>query len=288
MPDSTNPPVSTTTGTTTTSPAPAPTAEQTQASVYDALTTKISSIARSMSVAASSIMCPVGSDCYIKQQTTLLNNNFAKAKLDYQNGPLEISLAEKNIYEYNAGQPGGDTNYNIAIIDRFATTAKEMQQNSIDKQQEYMADLAQALRQYQSQVPLLKRTEQLLETRQKEHDELVRKIDLYKKILQTNERKVVYEIKDTSGIYTYRRVMMFLYYGAIVCYIIFSNFIPDKLYQSYIVWLIIVIVSIIPIILNMVIRWIFIIGDVTAYWFKNDMPHRDIYTKLKDNDYLNH
>ena len=98
--------------------------------------------------------------------------------------------------------------------------------------------------------------------------------------------QVVYENKDATGMYTYRRAMLFLYYAAIVCYIIFGNFIPDRLYAKYSVWLIIVIVSIIPIILNMVIRWIFIIGEVTVYWFKNDMPHRDIYSKLEENDYF--
>ena len=151
-----------------------------------------------------------------------------------------------------------------------------------------MADLTQALRQYKAQVPLLERTRELLKTRQQEKADLIKKIDLYKKILYTNERKVIYENKDTSNIYTYRRAMLFLYYAAIVCYIIFGNFIPDRLYAKYSVWLIIVIVSIIPIILNMVIRWIFIIGEVTVYWFKNDMPHRDIYSKLEENDYLNH
>jgi hypothetical protein len=243
---------------------------------------KADQLSRSVSQMVSSITCPVGSECYITQQTTLLNNNLNDARTSLQNAPLELSLAEKNVYVYNGGQPGGDNKYNIAIVDRFATTAQDLRQNSLDKQQEYMADLAQALRQYQAQVPLLERTRELLQTRQKENADLTKKVDLYKKILHTNERKVVYENKDATGMYTYRRAMLFLYYAAIVCYIIFGNFIPDRLYAKPSVWLIIVLVSIIPIILNMVIRWIFIIGDVTAYWFKNEMPHRDIYATLSD------
>ena len=80
----------------------------------------------------------------------------------------------------------------------------------------------------------------------------------------------------------YRRVLLFFYYGAIICYIIFGNFIPDKLYVSKSVWLVIVIACIIPVLLNILIKWIFIIGDVIAYWFKNDMPYRDVYSDLKE------
>ena len=98
-------------------------------------------------------------------------------------------------------------------------------------------------------------------------------------MVKTNERKVVYEDNDTEGLYTYRRVLLFLYYSAIVIYIIFSNFIPDKLYLKYSVWIIIIIVSIIPIILNMLMKWVFVIGDVIYYWFK-EIPHKDVYIDL--------
>jgi hypothetical protein len=277
----TDTPTGTATGTATGTGTTAPINTQSKA-FMDSLSSKVDSLTKSISGATQTIFCPVGSECYRTQHTTLLNNKLDQARTSLQNAPLELSLAEKNVYEYNAGLEGGDDIYNTTIIDRFATTAQDLRQNSIDKQQEYMADLAQALRQYKAQVPLLKRTQELRQTRQKENANLIKKIDLYKKILQTNERKVVYENKDTSGIYMYRRAMLFLYYVAVVCYIIFGNFIPDRLYAKPSVWLIIVLVSIIPIILNMVIRWIFIIGEVTAYWFKNEMPHRDIYATLSD------
>ncbi len=123
------------------------------------------------------------------------------------------------------------------------------------------------------------RTVQLLQVRQKENADLLKKMEMYERILQTSERKVVYEVKDADSLHTWRRGMLFLYYSAIVCYIIFGNFIPDKLYNNKSVWLIIVIVSLIPIILNLVIKWIFIIFSVLGYWF-NELPHKDIYSEL--------
>ena len=125
----------------------------------------------------------------------------------------------------------------------------------------------------------LERNKQLLVLRGKENQTLIKNINVLDRMVKTNERKVVYEDNDTEGLYTYRRVLLFLYYSAIVIYIIFSNFIPDKLYLKYSVWIIIIIVSIIPIILNMLMKWVFVIGDVIYYWFK-EIPHKDVYIDL--------
>jgi ABC-type multidrug transport system fused ATPase/permease subunit len=253
---------------------------QTQ-SYIDSISNKLTTLATSISgVVTDQLMCPVGSDCYKSKYKVELKNKLDQAKQNLNDAPLELSLAEKNLYVYNDGNSGGEFIYNALIIDRFAATADDLKKNSISKQQEFMADLAQNLKQYQAEKLFKTRTDELLQTRQKENDELIRKINMYDRILQTNERKVVYENNDMTGLYTYRRIMLFLYYAAIICYIIFSNFIPDKLYTKYSVWAIIIIVSIIPIILNMVIKWLYIIGSVIAFWFKKEMPYRDVYADL--------
>ena len=207
----------------------------------------------------------------------------AKILVDAQktnlNSPLELSLAEKNFYEYNEGDEGGETIYNNLIIDRFAKTAEELRKNSVEKQQEFMIELSQNLKQYKTDTNALERNKQLLATRQKEQRDLIKNINILDRIVKTNERKVVYEEKDTDGLYTYRRILLFFYYSAIVGYIIFANFIPDKLYMKYSVWLVIIIAAVIPIILNILIKWMFIIGDVVYYWAK-EIPHKDVYIDL--------
>ena len=258
--------------------------------IIDTITQKLATLAASITGpggALTTLTCPKGSECDRRQASDQLKGKLNAAKRNYQDAPLQLSLAEKNVYEYNDGDSGGDFIYTNTIVDRFAGTAQELRTNSIDKQQEFLANLTQALRQYQAQSLLLLRTKELLETRVKQNADLTQKIELFTRILQTNERKAVYEIKDTNNIYTFRRIMIFIYYAAVIGYIIFSNFIPDKLYMKFSVWMIIVIASIIPIILNMVMRWVFIIGDVIAYWIKNEMPHRDVYAELKDFNYTN-
>ena len=222
-----------------------------------------------------------GTTGYVEIRNNELTQKLAKARNNYTKAPYELSLAEKNMFEYNGGDTAnGEAVYNMTIIDRFATTAAELRRNSIEKQQEFMANITESLKQYQAQKLFAARTVELLQVRKKENIDLTKKLEMYDRILQTSERKVMYQIKDTSSLFTYRRAMIFLYYAAIICYIIFSNFIPEKLYVDKTIWLMIIIACIIPIILNILIKWIFIIGDVLVFWFKG-RPHKDVYADLK-------
>ena len=250
------------------------------------LANKVSSIAtRLANGIMDKILNPPGSPSYISKKNSQLKRRWENAQLNLKDAPFELSLSEKNYYDYNDGKDGGNAKYNMMIFDRFAKTADELQQNSIEKQQEFMADLTQSLKQYQGQKLFAERTLQLLNIREEENADLLNKIEMYNRIMQTNERKVVYEIRDTTSQHTYRRIMLFLYYAAIICYIIFSNFIPDKLYVNKSIWLVIIIACLIPIILNLIIKWVLIIMDVLAYWF-NTRPHKDMYADLKGTDSL--
>jgi hypothetical protein len=225
------------------------------------------------------LTCGVGSQCYKTKQSQLLKKTFDDNKKNYDSVPLELSKAEKNYFVYNVGEYGGEEIYNKLIIDRFARTAEQFKKNSIDRQQQFMSDLLQSIKQYQAALVFKNQMANLLKLRQGEHDDLMKNINYYQKILQTSERKVVYENKNMDSLDIYRRIMIFLYYAGLVSFIIFGNFIPDKLYTKWTVWLIIVIIAIIPIIMNMLLVWIFIIYDTVSYWF-SELPHKDVYINI--------
>jgi hypothetical protein len=225
------------------------------------------------------LTCPVGSECYKTKHNTYLQNKMKLAKTNLKDAPIDLSRAERNYYEYNGGGSGGKEIYRTLISDRFNETVAEFKQNSIARQQQYMADIAQLLKQYESEVDFQMQSDKMLEIRQTEQADLLKKINYYQKILQTSERKVVFENKNSDSLYSYRRIMIFLYYASIVGFILFANFIPDKLYTKISVWLLIVIASIIPIILNIAVMWIFAIYDMIAYWLA-ELPHQDVYRHL--------
>jgi hypothetical protein len=216
-----------------------------------------------------------GSTDYKSKHHSYLLKRFTQQKTAYQNAPIDVSRAEKNLYLYNKGEPGGETLYNNIIIDRFSKTAATFKENTVDRQQQFMAGLIQSIKQYQATGVFASQMKNLLKLRQAEQDDLKKKIDYYQTVLQTSERKVVYENDSKDNIYTYQRIMIFLYYAALVCFIIFGNFIPDRLYLKSSVWIILVIVAMIPLLLNLFIMWIFLLYDTVAYWF-SELPHKDI------------
>jgi hypothetical protein len=225
------------------------------------------------------LTCSPGTECYRTKRNNYLKKKLETEKTNYYNAPIDLSRAEKNYYIYNNGESGGERAYSQVIIDRFSKTADQFKQNSIEMQQEFMAGLSQSIKQYQAALLFQKQMDNLLQLRQNEQKNLIKNINYYQTILQTSERKVVYENKNMDNLYTYRRIMVFLYYAALICFIIFGNFIPDKLYTKQSVWIVIIIAAIIPIILNIVIMWLYILYDTVSYWFA-DLPHKDVYRNL--------
>ena len=225
------------------------------------------------------INCRKGEECYKTQRNAYLKTNYDEEQKRYNSAPIDLSRAEKNYYVYNQGNPGGNNAYNKLIIDRFSATANQFKQNSISMQQEFMGNLSQSLKQYQSSVIFKDQLKNLLKMRENEKKSLIKNINYYKKIVQTSERKVVYENKNMDALYIYRRLMIFVYYGIIICFIVFGNFIPDQLYKKYSVWLVLIIAAIFPIILNMITMWLFILYDTVTYWF-SDIPYKDVYTNI--------
>lgn len=223
----------------------------------------------------SALTCSPGSDCHKSKHHGDLLKKFNDQKSIYKNAPIELSRAEKNLYVFNKGETGGDTVYSNMIIDRFAETAEQFKKNSIDKQQQFMGDIIQSIKQYQSALVFKNQMKNLVALRQSEQNNLKKNINYYQTILHTSERKAVYENQNKDNLYGYQRIMIFLYYAGLVGFIIFGNFIPDKLYLKSSVWIIVIIMAIIPVILNLFIMWLFLLYDTVAYWF-SELPHKDI------------
>jgi hypothetical protein len=217
------------------------------------------------------LSCQPGSECYKTKRTKKLQDAWDNRANTFRDAPIDLSRAEKNYFLYNKGENGGEDLYNKTIIDRFARTAEQFKRNSIEMQQQFMVDLAQALKQYEEQVIFQVQSAKLLKTREEEQKVLKKNINYYQKIVQTSERKVVYENQNMDTLYMYRRIMFFIYYAALIFFIVFGNFITDKLYLKVSVWLLLVIFAVFPIILNMLIRWVFVIGDAISYWYSD--PH---------------
>lgn len=239
---------------------------------------EIASMVNTANTTMGGFLCGPDTDCYKDKKIERLLKRKTAAEDNRVHANEIASRAEKKWYIYKSDNDA--TEYNNFIFDRFSTAASgDFRKNSIEKQRHYMRDLSQLLKQYQTEYDLIDNSKKLLMERQKQNERLVMKLNKYEGTVQTSERKVVYEYRNMETLHLFRRVMLFLYYSIIVMYLVFGPFIPEKQYTQKSVWLIILIALSFPLMLNMLVKWVFIIKDYIGYWFE-EIPHKDVYIDL--------
>ena len=123
------------------------------------------------------------------------------------------------------------------------------------------------------------RIKELSETRKSENKSLKNKLDNNKKVINTNKRKVVYESRELDWIQTYKYILLVVFYGLLVLYLIFGNFFSSNLYKNRPVLITLILLSSVPILNIYVIRFIYFIIENIQYFMSNKAP-KNVYTNL--------
>lgn len=123
------------------------------------------------------------------------------------------------------------------------------------------------------------RIKELSETRKSENKSLKNKLDNNKKVINTNKRKVVYESRELDWIQTYKYILLVVFYGLLVLYLIFGNFFSSNLYKNSPVLITLILLSSIPILNIYIIRFIYFIIENIQYFMSNKAP-KNVYTNL--------
>lgn len=198
------------------------------------------------------LMC--NNDCQQKRNAANYKRVWELAKKNYKHAPEDIKQAEKNYYIYDKGYPA----YKDMLYDRYAKTAEEFKKSSNEKYKKVNDEILQLINTYDTSTTYLKRMNELLRIKLDKNQTLKRDIDQYLAQTQTSGRKVIYEDRERDWLTTLRKIMLFFYFSLLVGYIILGNFIPNKLYKQWKVWLYIVIYILFPFyIVNRVVRLVF-------------------------------
>ena len=123
------------------------------------------------------------------------------------------------------------------------------------------------------------RIKELSNTRKDQNNELKKKVDNNKKIINTNKRKVVYESRELDWVNTYKYILLVVFYGLLVAYLVFGNFFSSGLYKNRFILVTLIILSVFPIISIYVIRLIYFIIKKAKYFLNNEAP-KNVYTDL--------
>ena len=211
-----------------------------------------------------------------KDSKSGLLNEFAFRNEVYNSASSKLAIAEKNYIISN--DDGADT-YNTEFDERISYELGEIEHIIIDDYKNNMNFIDQIAKQYKSEISALNNAQTGYDKIRIENDVLTKKLDAYSKILNTNERKTVYELQNMKSLHLYRRVLFFIYYLLIAQYIFFGEFIPKKLYTDYTYLVILLIVIIFPFILNTIISWTIMCINALHFWL-DDSIAKDVYAEL--------
>ena len=232
----------------------------------ESIRTLISTITKSIPSVVSSIGAPNNN----------LQNTFNAMTINYDNASTKLTIAEEN---YIKSLPEGSRKYDALVNERVTSELIHVGDALLDDYKNKMNFIDQIAKQFKSEISSALNARMGYENLLIENAVLTKKLDAYYKILNTNERKMVYELDNMKNLYLYRRVIFFIYYLLIASYILFGDFITKKLYTDYTYLAILLIAVIFPLMLNTIISWTIICINAFHYWL-DDSILKDVYDEL--------
>lgn len=122
-------------------------------------------------------------------------------------------------------------------------------------------------------------SQELSNIKSEENKNLLTKIDNNKKSKYTNQRKVVYSIRELEWRETYRYLLLYVFYALLLLYLVFSNFFSKRLYSDRKLLIIFIIISLSPILSIYIIVFIYYLIDKIKFIFSNKLP-KNAYVSL--------
>ena len=123
------------------------------------------------------------------------------------------------------------------------------------------------------------RIRELSETRKNENKDLNENIDNTKLLVNTNKRKAVYEKRQFDGLTIYRIVLLITFYLLLVVYLIFGNFRSSRLYRNRMFMCLFIPLTILPLIVKYVIRFIYYLTYKVSHFLNNEAP-KNVYVDI--------
>ena len=123
------------------------------------------------------------------------------------------------------------------------------------------------------------RIRELSNTRKNENKDLNENIDNTKLLVNTNKRKAVYEKRQFDGLTIYRMVLLITFYLLLLLYLIFGNFRSSQLYRNRMFMCLFVPLTMLPLLVKYVIRYIYYLTYKVSHFLKNEAP-KNVYVDI--------
>jgi len=215
------------------------------------------------------------SECQKQRKIEDLKNKWMNAEKRAENSNEEIEQAKKNYYLY----AGGENAYNTQKKTEYIQSTADYADNANSSHNQMQDEIKSLLERYEYNNEHLHSLNELYKIKYKKNKEVENKIDEWNKITFTSQRKIVYENHDMTRINTYYKIILFLYYGMFLYYLVDGNFFTDKLYRDPKMGTVFLLYVLFPLISHFVVKKLFDLKNNISYFFNNKV-YKNVYTNV--------
>lgn len=161
----------------------------------------------------------------------------------------------------------------------YTQVADQVKAAGTNRMKAYHSDAATSVDLYTSAFTYKGRLEELLGIRKHENAQLKQALREQQDMTHTDNRKAMYEIEASADMSWVMKALRWTWISLIVLYMLVGPFIPDKQWQLWYAWVIIVCLAGIPWIMQSIAGLLHHTWKTVIWWKENRAP-KNVYTEL--------
>lgn len=169
--------------------------------------------------------------------------------------------------------------YHNVLKTRFTKEAENNRNNEIIEIDDFRRTTTVMLNDYTGLNNSSNKIKELLNLRRKQKKKLEEKIDQFIRNVDTNERKIFYEIKEEDRLDFYKYFIFFIYYLLVIYYLFFGSFFWNDKYKKYKSWIVLILYISLPFFLMNLINLFFRFYDYVKSLINRQFP-KNVYIDL--------
>lgn len=225
----------------------------------------------------SNLMNQISCDSECQKRTNIdnLRKQWQAAELNKKTAPSTSDDAEKKYLIAADGILG----YNQKMLNRYTGVSNQAKNDAIESHNEIVREIKVMNETYKSLTLSLSKLKELLKIRLSENKTLTDDIDNDKAIVQTSDRKVVYEEWAKKWLFTTGKIMRILYVFVAIIYLYISPFFKSSEWKTPKKWITPIVLIIFPFLIyyiTILLKEIYI----KILWYMNNKASKNVYNDL--------
>ena len=215
-------------------------------------------------------------ECLLKRKENRLKELWKEANLNEELAKVRAIMAARSYYNVmNSSESinsSGSYYRERYVIPSISLELIEINNNILEKQENLLNVFTSMSSSYETENKLLKQIVYLVELKEKELFNIIKKINEYEKIVNVDIRKNFYEFNDQQFYNSIKFYVQIIYFAIIAVYIFFGDFMSNKRYSDYKFYIGLIIYILIPFVIKYIIAFIVYLYTFVLEYFNLKDP----------------